>query len=346
LTGGQFPDDNPGNATFTIEGVEGAIPGASCPRTTGSAQSQKGTWTPFMRRRLEIEGLLFDIRRSSFHDGKGIRTTVFMKGCNMACVWCHNPESLEPSREIMFDASRCRGCRLCAEVCAEQVHVFTGERHLLRRERCSFCGKCADVCPSKAFEICGRFYTVREVLDILLRDKVFYEVSGGGVTISGGEPMVQPEFTGALAYRLHGEGIRTFLDTNGNWAWDDFQEILPYLDGIRFDLKCLDDELHTRLTGVHNDIILANLERLGEVEKEVVITMPVVAGANDAEVNFLAAIERLTRFRKRPTVQLLAYHKMHFSKLRKLGKSQSTFRTPDNLAWIRSLFEARGFDVC
>ncbi len=278
----------------------------------------------------ETKGIIFNVERMALHDGYGIRTTVFLKGCNMNCKWCHNPESISKNPELMFDSRKCIKCGFCETVCEQGVHQFKNGEHIVDREKCIVCGKCAEICPTKAVEICGREVTVGEVIDIIIRDKIFYCVSKGGITISGGEPLVQKNFTLDLLRQAKSLGINTILDTNGNWNWDDIKEMLPYIDSFRYDLKTMDPNAHKHHTGVDNNLILENLKNLSETGKEIVVTIPLIRGINDSRKNTNSTIIFLKSLPRVPKVQILPYHSLYASKLRKLGKRSRLFASPSS----------------
>ena len=278
----------------------------------------------------ETKGIIFNVERMALYDGHGIRTTVFLKGCNMNCKWCHNPESINKNSELMFDSRKCIKCRSCETVCEQGVHQFKNGEHIVDRKKCIACGKCAEVCPTKAVEICGREVTVGEVIDIIIRDKIFYEVSKGGITISGGEPLVQRNFTFDLLRGAKSLGISTILDTNGNWSWDNVEEMLPYIDGFRYDLKTMDSNTHMYYTGVDNNLILENLKNLSKTGKEIFVTIPLLQGINDSDENINSITIFLTSLSKFPKVQILPYHSFYMSKLRKLGRRSTLFASPSS----------------
>ena len=193
---------------------------------------------------------IFDIQRNSFVDGPGIRTTVFFKGCNLHCTWCHNPESQSAKPEMMFYKNKCTGCGKCREKCPNAL------------EKCELCGKCTIYCPHDAREICGKEYTVDEVLKEILKDKTFYDNSGGGVTFSGGECMLQIDFLEEILKECKKNGIHTAVDTAGHVPFEFFERIIPYTDLFLYDVKCFDSDKHRQYTGVENQLILKNLKRL------------------------------------------------------------------------------------
>jgi pyruvate formate lyase activating enzyme len=223
--------------------------------------------------------LVFQIRRFVFDDGPGIRTTVFFKGCPLSCIWCHNPEGISFKQEIVFNPARCIGCGDCGRACP--TGAVTGEG------TCTTCGDCAEACPTNARRLCGTHYTIGELLECLLKDRPFFESSGGGVTLSGGEPTVWMEYAGELSQSLKRQGIDVALQTCGDFTWDTFQYLLlPHLDLVFYDLKLLDPMKHVEFTGVSNETILENLVRLKASEgPEIVVRTPMVPGITDTPEN-------------------------------------------------------------
>ena len=197
-----------------------------------------------------MKATVFDIERNSYVDGPGIRTAVFFKGCNLRCAWCHNPESQSPKPQMMFYKNKCMGCGKCREKCPNNL------------ESCDLCGKCSLFCPQDARDICGKEYTVDEVLKEVLKDKAFYETSGGGVTFSGGECMLQIEFLTKILKACKENGIHTAVDTAGHVPYERFEQILPYTDLFLYDVKCFDSDKHRQYTGLENQLILKNLKRI------------------------------------------------------------------------------------
>jgi pyruvate formate lyase activating enzyme len=267
--------------------------------------------------------LIGDIGRYALHDGPGIRTTVFFKGCALRCPWCHNPEYIAAGAEIACYPSRCIGCGDCRDACPEgAVTVDTVAR--IDRTRCTGCGQCAAGCPAKALELVGREYEVGELIDILLRDRRFYETSDGGVTLSGGEATRQMECCGDLLERLKREGIHTAIETSGFFAWQAFKNIcLPHLDLILVDLKIADPVRHLQVVGVDNGLILANLKQLlaGHAER-VIVRIPLIPGYTADRQN-LMRIGALLREYRAPRCSLLPYHPMG------QGKAETVGRTAD-----------------
>lgn len=271
---------------------------------------------------MNTKAIVFDIQKFSIHDGPGIRTTVFLKGCPLRCVWCHNPESWRPEPELLFTAARCTGCRRCAEVCPAGGHAFTAEgRHELDRAACVRCGKCVEQCPAEALELCGRSLTVEEVMTEVRKDRVFYENSGGGMTLSGGEPMMRPEFTFALLDAAKKEGIHTALESCGFAPREEFERILPVTDLFLFDIKTMDEAKHLRLTGRDNRLILSNLEFLSGAGAEIVLRCPLVPGLNDTPGELARIGELAERLSGVTGIDVEPYHPLGVSKAERLGQS-------------------------
>ncbi len=267
-------------------------------------------------------GIIFDIERFAIHDGPGIRTTLFLKGCPLACWWCHNPESISGRPQLAFFAEKCIGCGRCFTVCPEGVHekLADGTR-ALHRERCTLCGKCVAECCSGALAVEGRTISVDEAVTELARDRPFYETSGGGVTLSGGEPLAQPEFTAAVLERCRSEGMHTCLDTSGQAPWEHLERALAWTDLVLYDFKIADPALHRKYTGVANDLIRENLLRVNERGTPIEIRMPVIPGVNDGEENLDATAAFLAPLASIRRVTLLGYHRFGESKYRRMGRT-------------------------
>jgi pyruvate formate lyase activating enzyme len=260
------------------------------------------------------------IRRLTLHDGPGTRTTVFVKGCPLHCRWCHNPECISATPQLLFHDNLCVGCGKCADVCPHGAH--TSAPHAIDRSRCRLCGTCVEACWRGALEICGRDYTPEALLPLLLRDTAFYE-SGGGVTVSGGEPLLYAAQVARLFSLLHERSIRTALDTCGEAPWEAFEAVLPFTDLVLFDIKGMDPERHHENTGRDNRRILDNLRRLGERGAPIEIRMPVVPGCNDSEGEFEAAASFLAKMPSTVAVRLLPYRSLARAKYRAAGMADT-----------------------
>ncbi|MBQ8525151.1 MAG: glycyl-radical enzyme activating protein [Clostridia bacterium] len=246
----------------------------------------------------KIKATIFEIQRNSYVDGPGIRTTIFFKGCNLKCKWCHNPESQVFSRQMMHYKTKCTGCGQCRQICQNT----SGS--------CVFCGQCIIQCPNEARQICGKEYTVQEVFEQIIKDKIFYEASGGGVTFSGGECMLQADFLEEILKMCKEAGIHTAVDTAGNVPWESFEKILPYTDMFLYDIKAVSENLHIEGTSVSNKTILSNLKQLSDNGKaEIVIRIPIIPDFNThtGEIRKIADFLQGIRYKN---IELLPYHKM------------------------------------
>ena len=266
-----------------------------------------------------LTAMIFDIKKFAIHDGPGIRTTVFFKGCPLACWWCHNPEAMLPQKELVSFPEKCIACGECFEACPQGAHEKQPDgTRVYHREQCVLCGACVDVCYAESLVMEGREVTVDDLMAELRKDRPFYENSGGGITLSGGEPTLQHEFALALLKACKAEGLHTAVDTSGQTPWWVFECLLPYIDLILYDIKHIDETSHQTHTGTDNRRILANLERLAGSGTPIEIRMPVVPSINDAEediegaARFLAGIDGITR------IELLPYHKLGTSKYARL----------------------------
>jgi pyruvate formate lyase activating enzyme len=266
-------------------------------------------------------GWIFNIQKYSVHDGPGIRTTVFFKGCPLACAWCHNPEGISPQPEIIVQESRCLVCGECRKACPLVSPNASTAGLPARNDACTFCGACIDACPTEARQMVGQQTAVVDILDVILQDRIFYEESGGGVTFSGGEPLLQPEFLEALLRACRARDIHTAVDTSGLAATDHLRRIAPLTDLFLFDLKLLDDVLHRKYCGVSNCFILENLKLLANTHANLWLRMPLIPGINDSDDN----LEALARFAADlpgiRQVSLLPYHKIGIRKFQQVGQS-------------------------
>ena len=254
-------------------------------------------------------GTIFDVKRFAIHDGPGIRTTIFFKGCPLSCPWCHNPESQHERPELLFWAERCTGCGACVGVCPVGAVSLENGTAVTDRSLCTGCGACAEVCPTHAREIAGEAWSLDRLLETIERDLLFYDESGGGVTLSGGEPLAQPEFALSVLAACKDRRIHTAVDTCGFAEWDVLDAVASQTDLFLYDVKQLDDDRHRELTGVSNVLILENLERLGESGRRIWIRYPLIPGVNDAEDDIVALGKLVSRLRSVDAIHLLPFHR-------------------------------------
>ncbi|HAF71147.1 MAG: Glycyl-radical enzyme activating protein family [Acetothermia bacterium 64_32] len=267
-----------------------------------------------------ITGLVFDIKRYAIHDGPGIRSTAFLKGCPLDCLWCHNPEGKDPRPVLSFVEARCLSCGACAAACPEGAIDFSpGSFPKTNRERCTACGACAAACPTGAREIIGRRYTPQGLIEELLQDRPFFEASGGGITFSGGEPLAQPEFLRECLILARKKGLHVALDTSGYAEPRLFLELARLSHLVLYDLKDMDEERHRKNTGVPLAPIMKNLQSLFEEGIPVWIRIPVIPGMNDGPETIRAYVDFLSRLPTKPPVFLLPYHDIGKEKYRRLG---------------------------
>ncbi|NLE45847.1 MAG: glycyl-radical enzyme activating protein [Chloroflexi bacterium] len=279
---------------------------------------------------METTGVIFNIQRFSIHDGPGIRTTVFFKGCPLRCFWCHNPEGLRLQPELHFFPDRCIGCGECVTTCPRGAHVLEQGTHVFHRDLCIACGRCADTCYTNALELTGRHMTVHEVLEEVLRDRAFYDTSGGGVTLSGGEPLLQREFAVSLLSRCKEKDLHTAVETAASCQWKELEEILPFTDLFMIDIKHMNPDRHREVTGLSNERILSNIARVLSTGIPLTVRVPVIPGIN-ADPQTITDIARFvseTAARassehrnviSTTSLELLPFHRMAGDKYRSLG---------------------------
>ena len=257
-----------------------------------------------------LRGIVTNIQRFSIHDGPGIRTTVFLKGCNLHCFWCHNPETLSRKPELQLFPDRCIGCGECFQRCPQDAHVVTDGGRLFLRERCRACGTCVETCYAQALLMVGERKSVDEVVDEVLRDLPFYETSEGGVTLSGGEPLAQLDFSYAILNRCREEGLHTAIETAANLPWQRIATILPVTDLVMLDVKLMDAERHKACTGVSNVRILENAVRLGREAPALIVRTPIVPEVNDTPEDVAAIAEFAAQLPNLLYYELLPFHPM------------------------------------
>jgi len=267
------------------------------------------------------EGLIFDIKRYAINDGPGIRVVIFFKGCNLHCAWCHNPESISGKVEKMYSPSKCIKCGTCVAVCPENAISLSSDGITTDTELCTLCGSCADVCPTKAIEMSGKAMSVSEIMDVIEKERVFFEQSGGGVTFSGGEPLIHSKLLIKLLDECGRRRIHRTIDTAGHVKAETLLEIAAKTDLFLYDLKMMDSGLHEKWTGVGNEIILHNLKILAESGAKIIIRIPMIGGVNDNEDNTRQTAEFISSLAgEKKEVQLLPYHNIAHTKYIKLGK--------------------------
>lgn len=264
-----------------------------------------------------MRGIISDIKRFAVHDGDGIRTTVFFKGCPLKCVWCHNPEGIDFKPQIAYYSNKCICCGECIDICPNKAHKLENSVHTFNRDLCVGCGKCADVCLGNALTFYGKSVTVSELMPLLLEDREFYENSGGGVTLSGGECLMQADFCAELLRELKKEGVHTAVDTCGFVPRTAIDKVIDYTDIFLYDMKAFDCDVHIKCTGQPNTAILDNLKYIDDKNKKTEIRIPFVPQYNDGEIEKISAF--LKTLKNVMAVKILPYHNYAGSKYVSLG---------------------------
>jgi pyruvate formate lyase activating enzyme len=279
-------------------------------------------------------GVIFNIQRYCLHDGSGIRTTIFFKGCPLRCAWCANPESIYSKPQLLVMPSKCIKCKRCLKACKNNALSDKGRD----KKKCVVCGTCAKECPTGALEITGEDLTIAEVLKEVLKDITFYNCSNGGITFSGGEPLYQPEYAYSLAKAIKMNYLNLSIETSGYAKWQEIERILMQMDEILYDIKMMDSEKHRQFTGVQNQLILENAEKSSKLGIKMIIRVPLIGGVNDSEEN----IRDTANFANSIGVKelhLLPYHRFGETKYNKIGKKINTdFYKPED-KWINKLLD-------
>jgi pyruvate formate lyase activating enzyme len=286
------------------------------------------------------KSLIFDIKRYAINDGPGIRVVIFFKGCNLHCAWCHNPESISPKIEKMYAMAKCIKCASCVDACPENAITLTPDGIITDPDLCKICGKCAEVCPTKAIEMSGKEMSVSEIMDSIEKERVFFDQSGGGVTFSGGEPLVHTKMLVELLDECGKRGIHRIVDTAGNVRTETILDVARKTDLFLYDLKMMDSVLHKKWINSGNEKILHNLNAIAGAGAHIIIRIPLIGGVNDTDEN----IEHTAKFISelagdKKEVHLLPYHNIARNKYLKLGKADDfeTLYEPDKKTLARAI---------
>lgn len=293
-----------------------------------------------------MKTIITNIQGYSIHDGPGIRTVVFLKGCPLRCKWCANPEGISPGIQIGFISNLCTKCHRCFSVCPENALTDNGAQHRIDDSRCTACGKCVEACDYKALVRYGAEMSLPEVFDEVYRDKMFYDTSGGGVTVSGGEPLLQAPFVRALFELCKDAGITTCVETSGYVPAQNLLAVLPLTDYILFDIKHMDPEVHRQFTGQSNDIVLKNAALAFEKGADIIFRIPLIPSVNDDDTNIAATAEFVKSLSEKPRIQLMPYHRLGDSKYKALNLQNcmhdKQVMTPEQIERVKQSFVSYG----
>lgn len=293
-------------------------------------------------------GMVFNIQRYCIHDGPGIRTTVFINGCPLKCFWCQNPEGQSIKPQIFLNKDRCTGCGRCVLACPQRAIELYDRKSKTRRDLCNGCGKCAEVCPNDARSLIGRWISAEEVFNIVKKDYIFYEKSGGGVTLSGGDPIAQPDFSIAILRLCKNNHIHTAIETSGHAQWKTLKKILEHVDLVLYDFKHMNPEKHKKYTGASNDLILKNAKRIcSELRIPMWARIPIIPGYNDSHDNIEATAKFIAECLGESVkqVNLLPYHRLGETKYERLEREYPfSIETPseEHMTNIKKVFESYG----
>jgi len=294
------------------------------------------------------KGYVFDIKKCAMDDGPGIRTTIFLKGCHLRCWWCHNPEGQALRPELMYKRQRCTGCGECIKSCPKEAISFVAEEVSINRKHCNLCGKCSQRCPTAALMIIGKEMNVEEIMKEMEKDLIFYDESEGGITFSGGEPLLQLDFLDALLKKCKDRNLRTAVDTSGYASDEAIDKVSDKVNLFLYDIKMMEDKKHRKYTGVSNKLILKNFKKLAKSGSNILVRFPIVPSINDGEDNVAKTAKFiLTHNTKR--ISLLPYHRAGIEKYRSLGRTYKLKRTQapsdENLRLIKEKLETFGLEV-
>jgi pyruvate formate lyase activating enzyme len=300
----------------------------------------------------DVRGIVFNIQHYSIHDGPGIRTTVFVNGCPLRCLWCQNPESQSKTPRLFFSREKCTGCGQCLAACPQEAIRIVDKVSQTDRSLCKGCGQCTLICPNEARNIMGKEMTAKEVFKDVISDEVFYKNSGGGVTISGGEPLSQPEFVTEILKLCKNAGLHTVVDTSGYADWDTFKQVLAFTDMVLYDFKHMNPEEHRRFTGVSNELILDNARKIIKEFPKItfVARMPVIPGYNDSNGNIVRTALFITEeLGESVKVNILPYHRLGETKYERLELASECVRikqpSDKHMEELRSKIESFGLST-
>jgi pyruvate formate lyase activating enzyme len=295
-----------------------------------------------------INGLIFDIKRFAVHDGPGIRTTIFLKGCPLSCWWCHNPEGLSNSQEIIYYDYKCMNCDKCINICQQNALEEKNNKIVRNHKICASCGNCVEICPTASQQIIGQKISAENTIKEIEKDRIFFETSNGGVTFSGGEPLMQHEFLKETLKLCKKRSIHTALDTSGFCHSDVFNTLIKFNDLFLYDLKIIDDQQHKKYTGVSNKKIIKNLDILQKKEKDIIIRFTIVKGITDTKENLRDIINLVSSFEKIKGIDLLPFHNVN-EKYQRIGKQNKLkdIKPPssNDIKRIKKQFEQKDLNV-
>ena len=297
-----------------------------------------------------MEGKIYDIQRFAIHDGPGIRTLIFMKGCPLTCLWCSTPQTQKSSPDLLYIETHCNKSLRCVDECPEKAIIFSDKEKIeINRNLCNSCGKCVDVCPSQALKLVGEQKTVEQLFQDIKKESNFYRRSGGGVTIGGGEPTMQHEFVAALLKKCKEMYIHTAMETCGYVKWEQLEKILEHIDLLYFDIKHMDSRIHEEITGVSNELILENARKASEM-RPIIIRIPIIPGLNDSEENLLNTAKFASELGENLLrIELLPYHKFGTGTYEQLGRDYNLKHieppSEEHLNKLKKVIESCGVKV-